>query len=254
MAAKKRRTLKDLYVKEIVLTLDDDKNDPVDVLIRKMSPVDYETAYRKANALRATILAVNNDESDYYRSTMNEIVEMDRDALINYLSDAGTAKELPVIEGEVAGNEKWSKEEYIIGLMDAWEGGLQQKYAEDPEDDEAKAVFELMKEYQEEVDAAIVAHSETLRAAFALQPDEDLQKQATRDMLKLNADLAWMNEFRRWEIFLSCLDPDTKERVFTNRSEIDDLAPQVLNQIAAKIESLVVELTEGKDSSQPATS
>lgn len=250
----KRRKLTDLYRREEVITLDDGKGEPVTVLIRKMSPVDYERAYRKANALRATILTVNNEESDYYQSTKNEIVEMDREALIEYLSNAGTAKELPVIEGEIAGGDKWNKDEYIVGLMDAWEGGLQDKYNEDPEDEEAKAVFEKMKEYQEEVEAAIMDHAESLKAGFEYQSDEELQNLATRDMLKLNADLAWMNEFRRWEIFLSCYDPETKNHVFGERAEIDELAPETLNAIAQKIEELVVDSTEGKDSSQPASS
>src|SRR6185436_7992296 len=99
-------------------------------LLRKMSPVDYERAYRKANALRATILTVNDENSEYYNSTRNEIVEMSRDDLIEHLANAGTAKHLPVIEAEVAGNDKWNKDEYIVGLMDAWEGGLQETYAE----------------------------------------------------------------------------------------------------------------------------
>jgi hypothetical protein len=250
----KRRKLTDLYRREAVVTIDDGQGDPVKVLVRKMSPVDYERAYRKANALRATILTLNNEESDYYQSTKNEIVEMSRDALIDYLANAGTAKELPVIEGEVAGGDKWNKDEYIVGLMDAWEGGLKDAYAEDPEDAEAKAVFEKMKEYQEEVEAAITDYSESLKDSYSKLSDVELQDIATKDMLKLNADMAWMNEFRRWEIFLSSYDPDTKNRIFSERAEIDDLSPEVLNVLSVKIEELVVELTEGKDLSQPVSS
>ena len=55
-------------------------------------------------------------------------------------------------------------------------------------------------------------------------------------------------EYRKASIFYMVFDPDTKRRYFDDRAEVDMLSQEVLTILVDEIESLNVDVMEGKDS------
>lgn len=250
----KRRRLADLYRKGREVTFDDGSGEPVVVWLQKINPVDHETVLRKANAARARLLMYRNDrDSEEWQAAYNEALDFGtRDMLVEYLIQPELAKRERGVEAELAEEEEWSKDDFIQGLHDAWNDGdnaLKYRYAEDPEDPEAKRVFAELKKFADIVNTQLEGIAEQLRRDYEGVDEEELRQTFSNQFLEAKANSVWLTEYRRSQLFLATRYPEDHGRFyFESRDEIDSLEDEVFIPLVNAYESLIVDVTEGKGS------
>lgn len=244
----KTRRLADLYVvgKEVTL---DDGDGPVTIWMQKLNPVDHESALRNANAVRARVLAARKDHDSLdYVTLRSDVEDQSRDELLMFLSFDAVQTRSEAIEAELAAENEWSDSNYLQGLMDSWQGGLKDVYAADPENADAKHVHDEMDRWATLLQDRIEAEREGIVRDLDLKTDEELQDQVLERTLRVNADMSWLAEYHRCEVWLSVRDPEHhKQKYFARREDVDDLPQEVLLVLISEYRDLTVEPTEGKD-------
>lgn len=266
MSPKKRR-LSDLYVtgKEVVLN---DGQGEVKVWLRKLSQLEHEAAMRKAAAAKARVLMIRNQPDDEeWLAVYAEIDELGgRSAFVEYVIAEELSQVQESREAELAASEEWSKDHYIQGLRDAWEGdaeapGLRDRYIEEPDDPEAKKVFGEIKRFTELVDEQVAAERERLIKDLEGVSDEELRSRAVTRYLEIQAGITWVREFQRAQVLYATRDNDDHDKYyFVNqmgkpaRAEVDLLAPETLGALKRAYAELEVDPAEGKDSPPPPSS
>lgn len=252
----KKRRLSDLYQHGRDITIDDGDGG-VTVWVQKLSPVDHESALRKANAARARVLSLrNHKDTPEYEAVLVEVQAATTEDIITELVDYGVAQKRLAVEAELAAEEEWDKDDYLQGLKDAWEGGLKDTYATNKEDPEASRVFVELKRFLDTADERIDAERARLERDFADLDREELEERLVDRHLDSEADMEWIKEYRKCEVWLSVRDAeDHSRRYFRERKEIDDLAQEVLTPLVQAYQELSVDVLEGKDSREtPASS
>jgi hypothetical protein len=237
-----KRRLTDLYVVGKDLTFDDGSGEPVTVYLRKLNPVDQETAIKKANAARARVYATGRDpESDEYGELLSQAIDLGTtEDLISYLIQSRLVDFTMAKESELAADE---------GLREAWESGLQERYHIDPEDSEARHVFSELQRFADLVAPYVDDEREALEQTYDGKDLEELREIAAQQLVAISADIAWVREYRKSELWLATRVPDNhRERYFDSRDEVDELPAEIFNRLIEEFQSLNVGTTEGKDS------
>jgi hypothetical protein len=246
----KTRTLADLYVRGREVKLDDGNGPPVVVWVQKLNPIENEKALRRANAYRATIFTQARDqESEMFLSALSEVSRLTRDEILDQLSMLEVGVQQPAIEAEIEAEEEWSKDGYLQGLYDAWNDGLAEKYAEDPEDPEALRVFNAMQVFAKQVEKQVEKQIAFMRDELDTQETEKLRKKLGEATLLSRVDLQWMAEFRRCQVWLSVRDPKNhRAYYFDGRAEVDVLEQDTLLDLIRAYSEIEVDGVEGKGS------
>lgn len=246
----KKRKLSDLYVvqKDVII---DDGSGEVTVTVKKLSPIQHETVLRRANAKRAKYLAISKQgvESEEKNAVLNEVFDAmpDREDLIEFLVADHVTRVYEAREAEVSAEEEWSENDYIQGLKDSWVEEMYDRFVSDPEDEEAAHVKAELDRFTEDVNKALEGERRSARRDFETYDDEKLIDKALDKFLQAQADMEWLGEYRRSEIWQGVRDPDTGEQYFESRSEVDDLSVEVLAALMEGFRSLNVDSVEGKD-------
>lgn len=253
MTAVKTRKLSDLFRKGKPFTLDDGDGG-VDIYLAKLNPVQTEKAIRKANAHRARYLSSMKDkESDIYLAAANDVWDMEFEELVQYAVADELARRSSAIEAEFAEEAGWMKDDYLQGLHDAWNDGLQEVYFETDDeaekDPEALRVFQEMEKYSNQVSERMLKEQDALTKDYETKDVEKLREQMIERVIKMQADMAWMIEYRKSEVFFGTYTATTPRKpYFANRQEVDELEETTLTTLIAEIGTLSVEVEEGKDS------
>lgn len=248
----KKRRLQDLFVTGKEVSINDGSGDPVVVWIQKLTPVDHETAMRRANARRALFLSIRRmPETEEYQACAMDVYEADDDALIAEIVEGELAQKRLAIAAELAADEEWSKDDYLQGLEDAWTENLNERYNEEPEDPEAKRVFIELKRFADTVDERLADEREALMNDRSGYDRDELEQIVIKERIETLADLEWMKEYRKCELWLSIRESeDHSKRYFRQRADVDDLAQQVLSPLVVAYQELQVDVVEGKDSGE----
>lgn len=248
----KSRRLSDLFVVGREVVFDDGQGDPVTVWLQKISPLDHSTALRRANQARARVVARQLDDASEWEVSITEAVEMSREAKIEYLVLDEIQGKLPAWEAELGDEEEWKKDGYLQGLKDSWDDGMSDRYAQDETDEEAAHVFNEMKRYTDLVQKQIDGEKENRTRDFETNDDDWLNHKVAEKLNQAKGDIAWLNEFRRSEIWLALRDPrDHNVRYLDSRDELDMLSQQVLIKLLTEYSEISVDPTEGKGSPEP---
>lgn len=256
-----RRRLADLYQvgKEVVL---DDGHGAVTVWLQKVNTVEQEDAFKKANAMRSRLSREGRDKtSDYYLSIAGQTDDMNDEDLIEFLVAEEVEKRRPVALSAVEYRPEWHDDDYLEGLVEAWEQTHAAAIEADPEDEEALKVQHELERFNAEVEAEVEKLRDDARAMISDYSSEKLHDLVGARLIKIDQDLAWMGEFRKIELLHSVREPhDHKKKYFANRSELESVSREVLVQLLEEYASLSVDPDEGKelppeaDSSQQSTS
>lgn len=243
----KTRRLTDLFVRGKEVTIGDGEG-AITVWVQKLNPVDQEMALRRANAARARILAKKKDEDSFeYQSTRMDIVGKDADELIEFLVADVIQSKSQSFEAELAAEDEWSKDHYLQGLRDSWNDGLKDAYHMDNDDEEAARVFAELRRFSDEVTKLLQGEAEKLRGDYKDTSDEELENLVFDKMFAATADMAWVHEYRRCEIWLGVRELENhKKRYFESRDEVDHLEQEVLVPLVAAYHEVNVDVTEGK--------
>jgi hypothetical protein len=262
MSREQRRRLTDLYITGKTIAIDDGTTEtdpdsgeevsfePITVYLRKLNPIDQETCLRRANAERSKVLSIRNKpESPEYEGFVNDCIGMTPTERIELIMAQEVVQFRSARESEIAAEEEWSNDRYLDGLLESWQNGLEVEYALDPENPEAKRVFEEMSRYQKIVDDLVDAEIESLRLGYERMEPEDLNEMVVEKLISFAADSAWLQEYRRSEIWLSVRESDDhKRRYFESREEVNDLSLEVMQRLVSEYAAMNVPATEGKDS------
>lgn len=267
----KRRRLSDLYIVGREVTFNDKEGaEPVPVWLQKMNANEAETATRQAGAARARILVSARDrESEIWLDTFNSVIDFSRETLVDIALSEDYARIQQETHAEVASEKEWTEKQYLQGLRDAWfgdadSGGLKVIYEAGDESHidypEASRVVGELQRFDQSVQKQIDEARESLQRDYANKDESWLQDKAVDRTIGMRADQAFIQEFRRTEIFFGTreVEPeDHKVCYFAARKEVDELASTLLNQLIEHYSTLTVEVSEGKvsppttDSSPP---
>lgn len=255
MDIKQRRRLTDLYARGALVELDDGGGDPVQVWLRKLTPLDAETAYVKAGARRASFMALARQEgepTELVIALRAELEQFGKDDLVLWLTTQELMKRRDLIEMRVSYEEHWQKDSYLTGLQErVIDDDYQRKAVDFADDPEIVQVQSELDRYADEVDEAIEGEKRTLTDEFSALDVAELQQKTMDIMLETQADGAWVNEFQQCQIWLCCFDPEKRsERMFKTRAEVDLLQQEVIHRLNDELDKLHVGDQAGKDSQQ----
>lgn len=249
----KTRRLTDLYVVGNELKIDDGRHEPETIWVQKLNPVEHETAMRRAAGARARVLTGKHEEET--EMAQDEAEQLGREVWVDYLVSDVLGKKVAALEAELAAEEEWSKEDYLQGLKDVWEASMEKALEEDPEDASAIRVRDELSRFRDLLEERINGEREALTQDFESKDDEDLERRVVDRLLQTRADLAWLGEFRKCEVWLSVREVDNhRKKYFEGRQEVDDLAHETVMQIMNFYQNLQVDPQEGKDSGATPTS
>lgn len=250
----KKRKLSDLYVLGAEVEIDDGSGqEPVKVWVQKLTPLQQEKTLRRANGARSSVLSARNLPADseerlVYQHELEEISK-DRDAMIDYLISDKLGLIYQVEESRLAEEDEWKKDGYLQGLSDAWNDTLKDRYAVDPEDDEARRNFEEQKRFAEIVEKAVEGERKSLVKDYSEKTDEQLEAEVLDKVLESAADLEWLKEYRRCEVWFFTRELDDHNALyFESRDEVDELALETFGALLTAYNDLRVDVIEGKDS------
>lgn len=259
--APKRRRLTDLYVTGKLVEIDDGSgDDPIEVWISKISPIEQRDASDAATKARAKILALRNvskrlgadefsEQLAAYSEQLEDIGVTDRETRIAYLISPKLQEAFVSNQARIASEEEWSKNDYLESLQKLWNDEMKDKFEADEEDEEAKHVYDELMRFTKEVNDALGDDRDTLAMKYEHMSDDELVRLALDRTIEAEADFAWVNDFSRWQVFYATRDPENHhEHYFTDRLEVDSLDPKVLDQLLTEYQKLAVDSIEGKDS------
>jgi hypothetical protein len=240
------RKLSDLFITGRELEIDDGHG-AVKVYIRKISPVDAQAAYRAANAAKAVALTAKTDPDDLTFQIVRERTEkMQKDEIVEQLVELEVQKKRLIIEAELEAEEEWSKDDYIQGLHDAWEGGLKKKHFTDP-DEETKHVFDEMKRFDAELEKRVERERKSVEKDISSLSAQKVRDRFFDEQFERHAEVAWITEYRKHELFHAVRDPDNHdERLFGSPDEIDGISTKLIELLRETYKDLEVDGLEGK--------
>lgn len=254
---KKRRRLTDLYMigKELSFNdvFDDEDSEPIIVWLNKLSPIEQRDAADQATKARANVLTIKNSpslapERLLYEDQIYDLGLDNRSLQVEFLASAKVQEAEQSNEERIAAEDEWSDDQYLTSLREAWNDGLFEKWAEDPEDEEAKKVYDELKRFANEVSEATKDERENIIAEYEHVSDEEIFKKTVDKIIDSEADFAWMNEFACWQVYYAVREVgDHKTRYFESRDEVSCLDNRILSEIVREYREMTVEGVEGKD-------
>lgn len=253
---KPRRRLQDLYVRGQMFSVDDgsDPENPVEVWVQKITPLEQKNAIDKAHSARARIRASKNTEDGVELRTRLQAEAqiagffVTRENMIDFVEAEELRRKQMSHEAEIAGSERWSENDYLNGLRTAWEDGLMERYLLDSNDPEASGVYEKLKDFFDEVDEKMQAERRAMIFQYESTSDNELKEKIVDMMVDGEADEAWLTEFRKWQVFFAIRDPkDHNQRYFESRDDVDTIDQKILRDLFTVFDELMVDITEGKE-------
>ena len=151
-------------------------------------------------------------------------------------------------EAEVASKDKWSENDYLAALQSAWNDGLKEAYALDPEDPEAKRVLNELTVFDTEVQELVDSDTEALVRDMEHIDGEKLLADVVDRIIETESDITWVVEFRKWQIFFATRLPDNHKMLyFESKSEVDELDERIFGKLFRAFNEVSVDPIEGKD-------
>lgn len=258
------RRLADLFQVGKLIEIDDGQLDEegniqesVKVYLRKLSPLDTEKAARLANSARAKLLAARDQEAaEEFMIRQVDAAAMSREDRIKIVMGEELMRIRQLRESELEHDEEtWGKDAYLQSLRDAWDDGMKDRFAMDPDDPEAKACFDELSRFNDEVESIMQGEETMMIDSYGNTADEVLNRQVANKMLETESDTAWLNAFRKAQILYSVRDPDDKKtQYFESMEEVDELPLAVLKRLLTEYRALSIDSIAGKDSRPAAPS
>lgn len=286
----KRRRLGDLYVTGRKVTINDESGEPpIDIWVQKLNPMEQEHALRRGSAERAKTLAMCKDhDSDLWQAQWSDIQDFvqSREQLLELALREELTKIRAKVEAEVTAEDRWSEDEHLQSIFDAWNGTtdtlvdavvnakeeagpdseaeptardedgekepLRISYMRGPEDHryaEAAAVKAEIEAWGKQVDDIFLGEKDRLFRDHEGVSEDELLDMATEVMIEQKANSAMLDEFQTQELFYAVRDiDDHSKKYFGTRDEVATLQPPVRNVILTVYRSLYVDPDQGKGS------
>jgi hypothetical protein len=222
-----------------------------EVWIEKLKPLEMDQALRIANAEKSKWLAKRYSDSDDRYAIRNDISEFTqtRENMVDFLTLQHLAEKHGSIAAELASKGKWAEDEYLVGITDAWNDGLKDRYATDPEDEEAKHVMDEMKAFDMEVAKEVEKERQRKNREFDDLSDSELYEMIVDDVIELESNQVWLTKLKLVQLRFAVRDSnDHRQYYFSNPDEVSLIAPEVVRVLINAYEDVSVGVTEGKSS------
>lgn len=237
------------------------------VWVSKLTTLDHKAAVRRADAAKALVLSsVRDKDGPEWAAALGMVEETcgeDRDLMLEFLVADRLAQRQEAIGAEIEGEEvdgddgpepsEWKKDNYLQGLFDAWNGGdgdedsLRARYAQNPDDPEAKHVLAEMSRYLELVNARMDEEREEFLVEIRDLDLDQLRYRIAALHLEARSNQVWFEEFNCSRIFLGLRKPDKHADYYLkSREDVEKLHPTIAQTVLAAVEEMAVDVTEGK--------
>jgi hypothetical protein len=232
---------------------DDNNEEPIVVWLNKLSPIEQRDAADQATKVRANILAIKNSPNGVaerlnYEDQIYDIGIDSRELQVEFLAAEKVQEAEMSNEERIGAEDEWANDQYLVSLREAWNDGMFEKWTEDPEDEEAKKIYDELKRFTDEVIAATADDRANIIAEYEHIADDEIFKSVVDKIIESEADYAWMNEFACWQVYYAVRDiDDHKTRYFESRDEVSCLDNRILTEIVREYREMTVEGVEGKD-------
>lgn len=244
-----KKKLSDLYIqgKQVEVGEGDEK---VAVFIRKLLPLEAESAYRAAQAAKSVAMAARMDIASPLFGVVNARAgDATREEMVIFLGVLDMQKRRAVVEAEVESDEKWSKEGFLQGLYDRWEGGLKEAFFDEKHTDheDAQSVRKALDEYDAALQARLTREEERVRKDLEGVDTQKLRDRYMDALFEQHSDVAWMREYQRQQLLFALRDPeDHSQQIFDEAAEIANLAPELLAKLNEELANISVDVASGK--------
>jgi hypothetical protein len=245
-----KKRLGDLYRTHVTVECEDGTGTKIPVALVKINRLDNERIQVTCNAIRAKVLMRRNDqEHELWLEAYGEIAERPREDLVRLLTRDDLNQRRISAEAEEAALPRWSDDDYLDGLRTAWKDGLMDTWTTEPDDPDAKRVFDELSEFNAGVETRLRGVEEDLAASLDHLDDEEIRLRATNKVIEGSANIAWLREFETLRLFYATRDPlDRGKRYFNHPDEIRDLDERIYNKLMLAYEDLTMDVMEGKES------
>jgi hypothetical protein len=188
--------------------------------------------------------------SDQFITLQQDAKEMETATLVLYVSSAEMARQRGAIEARITHENGWTHEQYLAGIIERVSSDeFRQKFQDAPEDEDVIRLLGEIDRFNKQCEDAVDEEMRHLEAQYTAMPREDLEEAVIDELIKMQADAAWLIEYRKCQVWLGTMQQDKHgERYFQSRAEIELLDPKVLGQLQEAAETLNVADLEGKGS------
>ena len=272
--------LEDLYVVHSGPVEITDGKTSITVVARKLNDVEHETMVRRGAAARARVIRHRTDpESEVYLAALDMVLQLgdDRMSLGSFVARQELGEGAISIRERMASETRWSKDDYLVGLLELWEAGLEDLWGDaergnadkdDPRVVEAYSVFEALREFEAAVSAEIEALRGEVMARFDGADLDKLRHEAVQSIIAEAGEKEWYEEIIRARIWLGTrvyqpvlgVDPsddpelDLSHQYFESRQQVDEIHPLVRRKLSEVFKGMDASGLAGKDSPAPAGS
>ena len=219
--------------------------------IRKLTVIQEREASRESLKKRAVYEHIKRapwDDPD--RLSLREVVSMlgDRDDLARFILGEEELKIEASVSSRIANEERWSENSYLETLQRAWADEMKERFDRDPEDPEAKRIFEALQSYVDEVIAATAREfADVLYEKLALD-DDSLIEEAVSYLVDRQALSVQSEEFNWWKVYFCTFeDEDYRVKWFRTIEEVRETDPTVIKKILQAYDDMSLGVEAGKE-------
>lgn len=257
-----RNELADLWVTGEEFTLTQPGRSPIKLWLQKINDTDHARAVKKAQAAQARVLAVlrDTDSEDYLAHTASAM-SMETEEIVERLLQKTRVRVSLAEEAKLAEADEWAEDNYLDGLRTAWRDTLSAQYADalranEDVDPEVQRVLDELTRFNKAVAAEVEKGLVLQRTRMMERPLPELQDEVTVLLVKDAGTGAWLEEYRRCEVWLGvrrCTHAEHKhsmnhpELYFESRADVDVLQQATRLSLMLAYQSITVDVIEGKD-------
>jgi hypothetical protein len=222
------------------------RDDDLSIWVSPPSPLQREMALREAQAARARAMleARRESESSQYVVARSFLVNLEPDALIDYVLEIDETDRLTRARRDVLAEKEW---EDFNTLRDAMR---QFEEAGSPYDDEE---WQPLLDRDAKFGEAVYERGNELREAdregLALMAREELEKRALDRRIENAGSSVFMKVYEDWMLYFACRDDEDHTQLFFDG--VDDLKnahEKVQEACSAKLNEFVADPAEAKNS------
>ena len=248
--APERKRLTELYKIGSEVSFGDEADT---VWVQKLTPSENQKAAEAARPQKSVISSIKKLPDDHeaklpYSDQLDSGQLVSKIDKIKFLVSSKVEEARMSKQDEIASEKEWSDDDYLYGLQEAWNNGLEEKWLEDPEDEEAARVYSEIKRYSDKVYAEVEAEENEMVYEMQDLSEEEVDRKVINKLIEDDASRHLVEEFRLQQIFYATRTIDDHDkRYFESREEIDLLDGKVLNRLVFEFNTLTIDTTEVKD-------
>lgn len=248
----KARKLVDLYKSGVEVIFEEGTQDEVVVWVQKLIPPETQQALKRANTERSKVLTIKHlpagsESREEFRSDL-ERVYTTREDRVSLIASEAIAQAFESAQAEEAGREEWTKDDYLTGLQESWDDDVQGKIdAGEEVEPESQRIYDEIQRFNARVAENYKKRETKIFRDYKAKSQADLDEEALTALIEAEATSAWLQEFRKSQVWLATREmTNHRELYFENRSEIDELATQVLTRLLTTYTALEVSPSDAK--------